>query len=332
MTAQELETMLKKGLVPPVCYLYGDETFLVERAMRALLDRAIDPSLRDFNLNTFFGTESKGIDIVDAAQTLPMFAERRAVLVKRADALKAEALETLLSYVQNPCVSTCLVFIGTKVDQRKKFFLELKKQGALVEYKRIYENKLPGFIQSEAQLQGKPIEAPAAELLSLLIGNNLQELSSQIEKLAVYAGQRTRITVDDVRAVASSSKVFNAFELAGFLGMRDLRNALRSLDMLFRNGEEVPQILGALSRHFRQLWRVREMVDRKAPQADISRETGINTYFLGEYLQQAKNFGPKELLGIFEEFYRCDLASKTGGHPYTLMHGLVYGICNSGRF
>lgn len=332
MTAQELETMLKKGAVPPVCYLYGDETFLVERAIRTLLDRAIDPSLKDFNLNTFFGAESKGIDIVDAAQTLPMFAERRVVMVKRAEALKAESLEVLLPYVQNPCPSTCLIFIGTRVDQRKKFFLELKKLGALVEYKRIYENKLSGFIQSEAQLLAKPIEAPAAELLVLLIGNNLQELSSQIEKLAVYAGQRPRITVDDVRAVASSSKVFNAFELAGFLGMRDLRNALRSLDALFRNGEEVPPMLGALSRHFRQLWRVREMLDRKAPQMDISKETGINSYFLGEYLMQAKNFGRDELRGIFEEFYRCDLASKTGGHPYTLMHGMVYGICTGGKY
>lgn len=327
MTAQELETLLKKGTIPPVCYLYGDETFLVERAMRILLDRAVDPSLKDFNLNTFFGAESKGIDIVDAAQTLPMFAERRAVLVKRAEALKAEALEMLLPYIQNPCPSTCLIFIGTKVDQRKKFFLELKKQGALVEYKRIYENKLSGFIQSEAQSVGKPIEAPAAELLTLLIGNNLQELASQLEKLAVYAGQRQRITVDDVRTVASSSKVFNAFELAGFLGMRDLRNSLKSLDTLFRNGEEVPPMLGALSRHFRQLWRVREMVDRRATQADISKETGINSYFLSEYLQQAKNFGQEELRGIFEEFYRRDLASKTGGHPYSLMHGLVYSIC-----
>lgn len=327
MTAQELETLLKKGTIPPVCYLYGDETFLVERAMRILLDRAVDPSLKDFNLNTFFGAESKGIDIVDAAQTLPMFAERRAVLVKRAEALKAEALEMLLPYIQNPCPSTCLIFIGTKVDQRKKFFLELKKQGALVEYKRIYENKLSGFIQSEAQSVGKPIEAPAAELLALLIGNNLQELASQLEKLAVYAGQRQRITIDDVRTVASSSKVFNAFELAGFLGMRDLRNSLKSLDTLFRNGEEVPPMLGALSRHFRQLWRVREMVDRRATQADISKETGINSYFLSEYLQQAKNFGQEELRGIFEDFYRCDLASKTGGHPYSLMHGLVYSIC-----
>ncbi|NVN90539.1 MAG: DNA polymerase III subunit delta [Desulfuromonadales bacterium] len=327
MTPQELETAIRNGKLPSLCYLYGEEPFLIERATRLLLDKAVDPSLKDFNFNVYFGNESKGIDIVDTAQTLPMFADQRAVLVKRAELLKADALEVLFDYIRKPAGTTCLIFNGLKIDQRKKFFLELKKQGALVEYKRLYDNKLSGFIISEALVHGKPMEPAAADLLSFLIGNNLLELSSQIEKLALYAGTRSKITLDDVRAVASSSKAFTVFELARFLGVKDLPNALKSLDTLFRNGEEVPMMLGALARHFRQLWRVREMVERKASPSDISREVGINSYFVGEYLQQAKNFDRQQLRSIFDELYRCDVSSKSGGQPYTLMHGLVMGIC-----
>jgi DNA polymerase-3 subunit delta len=330
MTAQEFETALNKGTIPPLSYLYGEETFLIDRSVRQLLERAIDPSLKDFNLNVFYGNEIKGVEILDAAQTLPMFAERRAVLVKRADALKADVLESLLPYIRNPAVTTCLVFTGAKIDQRKKFFLELKKQGCLVEFKRLYDNKLSSFIQSEAVAQGKTIDPAASGMLSLLIGNNLQELSSQVEKLAVYCGDRSRVTVEDVRTIASSSKAFTAFELARFLGIRDLQNALRSLGALFRDGEDAPMMIGALSRHFRQLWRIRELLDRKVPQADIGRELNINTFFLGEMVQQARNFSRGELGMLFEELFRCDVASKTGGgQPYTLMHGLVVGICTS---
>jgi DNA polymerase-3 subunit delta len=270
------------------------------------------------------------VEIVDAAQTLPMFAERRAVLVKRAEQLKADALEVMLPYILNPAPGTCLLLTGTKIDQRKKFFLEFKKHGVLVEYKRFYDNKLSGFIQSESVAQGKPIEAGAAELLAALIGNNLQELSSQIEKLVVYAGTKQRITVDDVRIMASSSKAFTAFELAKFLGLRDVTNALRSLDALFLNGEDAPMMIGALTRHFRQLWRVRELLDKKVPTADIGRELSIHSFFLGEIVAQARNFSRRELRRIFEEFYRCDIASKTGGLPYNLMHGLMVGICTGG--
>ncbi len=331
MTSQEFETSLKKGTVPAICFLYGEEQFLVERAIHMMLERAIDPSLKDFNLNVFYGNESKGTDIVDAAQTLPMFSERRVVLVKRAEQLKADALEAMLPYVLNPSPGTCLLLTGTKIDQRKKFFLEFKKHGVMVEYKCFYDNKLSGFIQSESVTHGKPIEPAAAELLAALIGNNLQELSSQIEKLVVYAGIKQRITVEDVRTMASSSKAFTAFELARFLGLRDTSNAIKSLDALFLNGEEAPMMVGALTRHFRQLWKVRELLDKKMPQADIGRELTINSFFLGEIVAQARNFTRRELKRIFDEFYRCDVASKTGGgQSYTLLHGLAMGICTGG--
>lgn len=331
MTPQEFETYLKKGNVPTVCFLYGEEQFLVDRAVHSLLEKAIDPSLKDFNLNIFFGNESKGVDIIDAAQTLPMFSERRAVLVKRAEQLKAEALESMLPYIKNPSPSTCLLLTGTKIDQRKKFFVEFKKLGILVEYKRFYDNKLSGFIQTEAVAQGKPIETAAAELLAEVTGNNLQELSSQLEKLIVYAGTKQRITVDDVRTMASSSKAFTAFELAKFLGLRDLSNSIRSLDTLFLHGEDAPMIIGALTSHFRKLWRVRELLDKKMPQADIGRELNINAFFLGDIVTQARNFPRRELKRIFEEFYRCDVASKTGGgQSYNLLHGMTMGICTGG--
>lgn len=331
MTPQEFETSLKKGVIPTVCFLYGEEQFLVDRAVQMLLERAIDPSLKDFNFNVFYGNESKGVDILDAAQTLPMFSDRRAVVVKRAEQLKADALEVLLPYILKPAPGTCLLLTGTKIDQRKKFFLEFKKHGELVEYKRMYDNKLPGFIQAESTVHGKTMETSAAELLAALIGNNLQELSSQIEKLAVYAGAKARITVDDVRTMASSSKAFTAFELAKYLGLRDLSNSIRSLDALFLNGEDAPMIIGALTSHFRKLWRVRELLDKKMQSADIGRELNINAFFLGDIIAQARNFTRRELKRIFDEFYRCDVASKTGGgQSYTLLHGITMGICTGG--
>ena len=328
MTPQELDQSISRGTIPPVCFLYGEEPFLIERAAAALLERALDPSLKDFNFNQFYGAEAKGVEIVDAAQTLPMFAERRAVLVKRADQFKADALEVLAPYLRNPSASTCLIFTATKIDQRKKFFQELKKAGLLVEYKRLYDNKLPGFISSEASRQGKSLESAAADMLAFLIGNNLQELCSQIEKLVVYSGGRQRITIDDVKVIASSCKAFSIFELARFLGLRDLQNSLRSLGALFRDGEEVPMMIGALARHFRQLWKVRELVDRRTAKADIAREAGIAPFFVDEMMQQARNFTAAQFRAVFDELYRCDIASKSGGgHPHTLMQGLVNLIC-----
>ncbi len=327
MTSQEFEKSIQAGSIPLLCYLYGDEPFLLERCVERILSITVDPGFRDFNFNLFYGNESKGVDILNAAMTLPMFCERRTVLVRRADALRSEELETLLPYINNPSESTCLIFTGTKTDQRKKFFQEIKKRGELVEYKKIYEAKLGDFIKGEARLKEREIEPAAVGLLSAMIGNNLQELSSQIEKLAIYTGQRKRITIDDVKTIASDSKAFTVFELCRFVGMRDMRNAVKSLDTLFRDGEQAPAIIGALARHSRQLWRVRELLNRNAIQGEISREAGINPYFLQEIIVQAKKFSVPDLKKLIEELHVCDMASKSGGNPHAILHQLLFRIC-----
>ena len=330
-TAQELESAIAKGIFPTLCLLYGEESFLVERIASRLLDAAVPKDMRDFNLNVFYGKECKGIEILDSAQTLPMFADRRAVLVKQAEGLSAAALEHLSPYLSDPSPSTCLILCAAKIDQRRKFFLDFKKHGTMIEFKRLYDNKVAPFIVSEAMAQGRQFDGAAAELLAALAGNNLQELVTQIGKIITYAAGRKKITVDDVRAVASSSKAFTAFELAANLGARNLQTALQTLDSLFTHGEDTPLIIGALTNHFRQLWRIRELLDKRTPQSDIGKLVGINPYFLGDKIKQAEKFGRPELRKIFSELHNCDVMSKTGGHPYTLMHSLAFTICTGGN-
>ncbi|MBT0654165.1 DNA polymerase III subunit delta [Geomobilimonas luticola] len=328
MKPDEFSRSLDKGEIAPLYYLYGDEPFLVERAVKRLLERVVDPAFRDFNLTVLYGNECKGAEIVENAQTLPMFAERRVVLVKRAQDLPAVAQDILTGYVQNPSPSTCLILQGEKIDQRKKLSVELKKHGALVEFKRPYENQLAPFVREEAAQHGKRVEPAAAEFLVCLTGANLQELSMQLDKVATYVGDRPAISLADVKAVVSDTRVDSVFELTDALGGKNLERALRNLHTILRDGEEPIRLLGMVSRHFRQLWKVRELVERKTPQQEIGRLTGINPYFLKGILEQARNFPVKELRDIFGLLLETDLALKSsGGKPAMLMERLVLQVC-----
>lgn len=328
MKPDEFDRAVQKGDISPLYFIYGDEPYLVERGVRRLLARVVSPEFRDFNLNVFYGNECKGTEIVETAQTLPMFADWRVVLVKKGDGLSAAALELLAGYVRDPSPSTCLVFQGEKIDQRKRFFVEFKKRGELVEYKRPYENQLGAFIREEAAVYGKRMEPAAVEFLVCLVGNNLQELASQMEKVATYVGERGSITVHDVKEIVSDTKVDSVFELANSLGERDLGKALRSLDTILRDGESPIMVLAMVTRHFRQLWKVRELLDKRLSPQEIGKAAGINPYFVKGVLEQAKNYRLPEFKGIFERFLATDLGLKTsGGKPVHLMECLVMDIC-----
>ena len=332
MKPEEFESEIREGDIGPLYYVYGDEPYLVERGVKRLLARAVSPDFREFNLTVFYGGEAKGEEIAEVAQTLPMFAERRVVLVKKSGALTAAALDLLSGYVQDPVPSTCLIFQGEKIDQRKKFFVDLKKNGTLVEYKRPYENQLGPFIREEAATHGKRMEPAATEILAYFVGNNLQDLASQVEKVAMYVGEREIIRVDDVKAVACDTKVDSVFDLANALGEKNLGRALRSLQTLLRDGEAPLMVLAMVTRHFRQLWRVRELVVRKVPSQEISKAAGIHPYFIRGIIEQSSGYSHSAFRMIFERFYATDLALKTsGGKAVDLLERLVMEICITGK-
>lgn len=328
MTEQELDKQLATGSLAPVYFLYGDEPFLAERASRRIVERAVDPAMKDFNLNIYYGSDCKGTEILDTAQTLPMFAERRVVLVKRAEGLPSATQEGLLPYLANPCPETCLIFVAGKPDLRRKFFAELKKQPGSLEFKKLYENKLGPFISQEAASHGKKIDGAGVELLAFLVGSNLQALSSQVEKAALFVGNRPTITVEDLKIIVSQSKEFTAFELARFIGEKNLAKALATLEAMLANGEEAVMILGALASHFRRIWRIRELLDQKLPPAEIGKQLKIHQFFLNEQLAQAKRYPTSELEALFERFFQSDQAVKTGGAAATVLQGVVFDACS----
>ncbi len=328
MKPEEFSKAIDKGDIRPLYYLYGDESYLVERAVKLAVKRLVSADMRDFNLNIYYGNESSGEEIAASAQTLPMFAEWRVVLVKNADKLSAVSLDALAPYVQDPSPSTCLIFQGEKIDQRKKFFSEWKKKGELVEFKRLYENQLLPFLRTEAANFGKKFQPAAAEMLLYLSGSSLQELVSQIEKTALYAGNRDTVEVADVKAVVSDTRVDSVFELANSLGEKDLNKALRNLYALLDDGEAPLVMLAVLARHFRQIWKVRELLEKKTPVQAIGKIAGINPYFLQGIIRQAKNYAVPELKGVFEKFFDLDLALKSsGGKPALLLERLVMELC-----
>ena len=331
MKPEEFDRAVQKGDIGPLYCLCGEEQYLVDRAVQRLLARVVDPGFRDFNLSVLYGNECRGEEIIEVCQTLPMFAERRVVVVKRAGDLSAPAQELLTSYVQNPATTTCLVLQSGKVDQRRKLFGELKKADALVEYKPLYENQVAAFLKAEAATSGIAIDGAAAELLTYYVGTNLRELVSQLEKLVTYCAGRNRIGVDDVKAIVSDTKVDSVFELANAVGRRDAAAALRRFQTVCREGDAPYMLVGVLARHFRQLWAIREQLDNRAPTEEISKRTGVNAYFLKGMIEQARKFRPDEFRGIFARLHETDLALKSsGGNPQLLLEQLILTACRTG--
>ena len=89
MKPLELQKAIKRKEISPLYFLYGEESFLLEKTLASLKENLIDPSLHHFNLSVFNGRESTPQDILSSAKTHPLSGGYRMVVVKEADKLKS---------------------------------------------------------------------------------------------------------------------------------------------------------------------------------------------------------------------------------------------------
>jgi len=327
MTYAELNRAIEGRNVPSLLFLYGEETFLLDRAVQGLRDFAVPVEARDFNYNVYHGKEIPVEVIPDTALTLPVFNAHRLVLVKEAQNLPAASLDAFLPYLADPAPETILVFTADKIDGRKKFFQDFKKRGVLVEFKRLYDNQIPAFVREQARAAGRSLTEDAMALFCRRVGNNLQEINGELTKLFAYIGERTLVDAADVAAVVSDTRVDSIFDLTNALGGRDKGEALRLLARLLDEGGVPLVLLTMMVRHFRQLWKIRELLDQQVGNKEIARRVGINPYFIDGLVTQAARFSPARYRQIFALFLDADLALKSSGaHPAAMLEKLVLDV------
>ncbi|MFA4909958.1 MAG: DNA polymerase III subunit delta [Desulfobacteria bacterium] len=311
ITPHELTRHLEKEEVLPVYYLYGDETYLIEETIRNIEERVIPSSFKDFNYEIFYGSENGAPEIINAAQTIPVVSQKRLIVVKDANQLSAKDLEQLTSYISDPSPFACLVFIGEKVNPRAKFFINLSKFGAIAQLNHPKDRELPYWIQRLANRFSKKISKDAVAFLMELVGNNLQQIYNETEKVSIFIGEKQTIEIEDLEAVVTDIKVESIFTLIDSVGNKNREKALNLLMKILASGEDHLKILGMIIRQFRLILRAKEMLQKGLTPFEVGDRLGIRKFFLKGFLKQVDQFSFDELKKAFDQFLSTDLALKS---------------------
>lgn len=305
--------MLQAGTPPGLILLYGPENYYVELGLQTVRDALVEPADRDFNLNLFHGKDFVANEVVEQARTFPVFAKRRMVIIKNVHEAKAEQLDGLLPYVEDPVPETVFLLTAEKIDARRKLYQTFKKNGTAIEFKKIYDNQLPSFVKELSKSMSVTLTGGALKLFCKRVGTNLAEVQGELEKLVGYLGERNLAEEDDVAAIVSDTRIESIFDLTDALGQGDASTALKLMDRLLAEGQAPLMVLAMMTRHFRQLWKISALTAQRVPQNELPRRVGVSPYFLKGLTQQAGRFGAGEYRQIFNQFLATDLALKSSG-------------------
>jgi DNA polymerase-3 subunit delta len=288
LTPEQFVARIAKQPPAPAYLFLGQEGYQRRVCKNALLDRLLPGEQRADGLTQIDLENTTLCEVLDDARALSLFSTDRVMWISSAElALPRRLTESdddsqsaqkspasdLASYLAAPTPGTVLVFECSrydfagedraKLERVEKFYSNLPT----IEFRQFTLESSRFLAQQLAKQHG--LRIPGAELAVLLdaVGGDANRLVAEIEKLSLFVGGERAVTMEDLRSLVPNAAQSTIFMLVNALGRRDRPGALRSLDILLREGEYLPLALTILNTQFRYALAVKEAGLTSAQQA-----------------------------------------------------------------
>jgi len=330
MSYEKIIAEWKKKVYKPFYWLEGEEEYFIDKVVDYAEHNILSEAEKGFNLTVFYGKDAAWPDVINASRRYPMFSERQVVLLKEGQQMKD--IDKLESYIENPLSSTILVisYKEKKIDGRTKFAKMIKEKGVLLSTKKIYESQLPQWAEEMVNSRGYEISRKALMLLVDHIGNDLNRIENEVEKILVNLGKRKTISEDDIEEFIGISKEFNVFEFQNALAAKDLSNCIRIVQYFEANPKAAPiqLIFPSLYSFFSKLYMIHGLNSRD--EKTVAASTGINPFFVKDYLKAVSAYSfpqvEKAILLLNQYNLKSVGVSDAGTEDASLLKEMVYKI------
>jgi len=229
VSATALKTLrdaIKRGTFDGAYYVYGEDDFQKNDAVKQLVAAAIEPAMRDFNMESLRAQETDAKTLDSALSALPMLADRRVIVIRDAGSLKKDARKVLDKYLERPSPDVLVILVEASGGKSDK---DLPRTTTPLEFDPLTADRIPKWIAHYASTEFQmKITPEATELLQSAAGTDLLQLVSELDKLASYTGGR-EVEESDVAAVVG---VRRGETMADFLDQVAYRNAGKALELL----------------------------------------------------------------------------------------------------
>lgn len=313
---------IRKGKTAPIYVLYGTEKYQMKQFLDTLKEQMIEPDHQEFAVASYDLTDTPIEAVVEEANTAPFLVPSKLITVRDSNLLSAakdnskieHRIETLLSYIEQPAEYSVIVFVvyADKLDERKKLVKQLKSVGVVLHFSPLGSDDLLQWISHKAQEQQVMLDTSIAELLIRYAGTGLETLAAEIDKLCLYAGRGGTVSSSDIEELVPRSTEQNVFVMVEELANLRIQNALAIFYELLKQREEPIKIAALITRQFRIMLQVKELMRQNYSQQQIAGQLSLHPYAVKIAGEQARRFSLQQLSSMLHELAELDYRMKSG--------------------
>jgi DNA polymerase III delta subunit len=290
----------------PVYLIAGSDRPKVARAVRRLRDRIGADATEVLS-----AAETGAADAVAACNALGLFTdEARLVVVEDVERWKAPEAKPIAAYLQAPAPATVLALVAEEVKKDSALAKACAKSGDVLVYDAPRKRDLPAWVADQFGRLGAAAEPAACRALAEIVGDDLEALSSEIEKLATWAGGET-VTARDVEQLAAARAEASIFALTDAWGRRDMAAVLEVCESLLeRSPREITRLVGLLAHHVGRVRASQALAAEGVRPREAAGRLKVHPFAAEKAFAHAANFSVDELRDAIVRLAELDLAVK----------------------
>lgn len=313
---QQLKSDLAAGTVGTLYVFYGEEGYLKRHYLNQLKELCGGP-FEAFNTVFLDGEQVSVQSLSDAVDSIPMGSEKKLVVVRDYKLMQPtgdlkEYLPKLLAELPD---YICLVFyfdtMEFKPDKRLNLWKILESKGQVIEFAQSSAASLIPWVKRHFYEHGKIIETPECDYLLFLCGTSMENLLTEIDKIAAGTPQE-RIDKGDIDALGSRVLEATVFELTDCLLEKQYSKGLLILRDLFDMKQEPVAVLAAITKQMQRLYGAKLAMVKGKGESEIAQILGFKSaYPARRLIQNARRCSLDYLRWVQKLCLETDLALKS---------------------
>jgi DNA polymerase-3 subunit delta len=295
----------------PAYLLGGTDRPKVDRAVQRLRSRFGADAVE-----TYAAVDAGGADVVAACNALGLFAgDGRLIVVDGVEGWRAEDAKQVAAYLKAPAPATTLALVGAELKKDAALAKAVAQVGEVLLWD-VPQRGLQGWVAEQFKLHGATAEPNACRALIELVGDDLYELATEVDKLAAWAGGE-RLTATHIETLVPARAEATSFALTDAWGARDVPAVLEAAEALLeRSGDPrsrtIPRIVGILTSHVSRIRSCQVLEAEGLSARDAAGRLRQHPFYVQKLYAQARNFSAEELRQVTVRLAALDHAVKGG--------------------
>ena len=326
--------------------LSGPDDFSLGQSLEKLKGSIGDPEALAANTTVLEGPQATVDHLRSVCEAAPFLAEKRLVIVRgllqrfqpserparqgrsRKTSIQPDGHEALANYISTIPDSTVLVLVEGDIKSTNPLFRALSNRASVHSFPLLRDAKLKQWVQSRIKEGGGTISPQAVELLTRLVGSNLWVMSSEIDKLLLFASGR-RIEEEDIKQVVGYTQQTSVFAMVDAIVESRVKAAEQLVQELLQQGASPSYLMVMLARQLRLIVRTKDIQTARMSSNELRNRLGLSSEFVArKTLEQAKRYSLPRLKQVYQRLLETDLTIKTGKYePELALNILVAELC-----